>query len=112
MDDLEYSPDILKGFDVKEGREFTLRLRKGHKWSDGHPFTAEDFRFYWEDVANNNKLMPRGLPKALMVENEPPKFEVNRRNDDPLHLAQAESENSSPGLPDRVHSRSTARLTI
>ena len=74
--DLRYSPDILKSFEAREGREFTLRLRKGHRWSDGHPFTAEDFRFYWEDVANNKKLMSRGLPKALLVENEPPKFEV------------------------------------
>ena len=74
--DLEYAPDILKSFEVRESREFTLRLRKGHKWSDGHPFTAEDFRFYWEDVANNKKLMPRGLPKAMLVENEPPTFEV------------------------------------
>ena len=30
-------PDILESFEVEEGRIFTLRLRKGHKWSDGHP---------------------------------------------------------------------------
>ncbi|MEM7212460.1 MAG: ABC transporter substrate-binding protein [Pseudomonadota bacterium] len=75
-EDLEYTPDILKSYDVKEGRVFTLQLRKGHKWSDGHPFTSEDFRFYWEDIANNKKLTPRGLPKAMLVENEPPTFEV------------------------------------
>ena len=46
---LEFEPDILHRIDVSEGREFTLHLRPGHKWSDGHPFTAEDFRFYWED---------------------------------------------------------------
>ena len=74
--DLEFAPDILKSFDVKDGRQFTFRLRRGHRWSDGHPFTAEDFRYYWEDVANNKKLKPRGLPKAMLVENEPPKFEV------------------------------------
>ena len=39
-------PDILAGIDVQEGRIFTLRLRKGHRWSDGAPFTAEDFRYY------------------------------------------------------------------
>lgn len=73
---LKYSPDILKSFDVRDGREFTFRLRKGHKWSDGHPFTTEDFRYYWENVANNKELSPRGLPKALLVEKEPPIFEV------------------------------------
>jgi ABC-type transport system substrate-binding protein len=38
-DRLELVSDILKDYTVEEGRIFTLRLRKGHKWSDGHPFT-------------------------------------------------------------------------
>src|SRR4051794_30478330 len=38
-------PDMLEGLDVVEDRIFTLRLRVGHKWSDGQPFTAEDFRY-------------------------------------------------------------------
>ena len=69
-------PDILESFDVQEGRIFTLKLRKGHRWSDGHPFTTEDFRYYWEDVANNKELAPAGPPKDLLVEGEKPKFEV------------------------------------
>ncbi|MGH8732510.1 MAG: ABC transporter substrate-binding protein, partial [Burkholderiales bacterium] len=69
-------PDILESFDVQEGRIFTLRLRKGHRWSDGHPFTTEDFRYYWEDVASNKELAPAGPPKDLLVEGEKPKFEV------------------------------------
>src|SRR5687767_7844285 len=47
---LELVPDIAKAVEVEDGRIFTLKLRKGHRWSDGHPFTAEDFRYYWEDV--------------------------------------------------------------
>ena len=69
-------PDILESFDVREGRIFTLKLRKGHKWSDGHPFTAEDFRYYWEDVANNSNLAPSGPPRDMLVAGEPPKFEI------------------------------------
>ena len=42
---LELEPDILKKFDVEGGRIFTFHLRRGHKWSDGHPFTTEDFRY-------------------------------------------------------------------
>ncbi|MDA0260935.1 MAG: ABC transporter substrate-binding protein, partial [Proteobacteria bacterium] len=45
-------PDILESVDVIDDRVFTFRLRKGHKWSDGHPFTSEDFRYYWQDMAN------------------------------------------------------------
>src|SRR5690349_24058478 len=59
---LDIVPDILESIDVQEGRVFTLRLRKGHRWSDGHPFTAEDSRYYWEDVASNREPSPSGPP--------------------------------------------------
>lgn len=72
----EIVPDILESVDVVEGRIFTLKLRRGHKWSDGRPFTAEDFRYFWEDVANNEELSPAGPPRDLLVEGEPPKFEM------------------------------------
>ncbi len=70
--DLNFAADLLESFEVKEEREFTFRLRKGHKWSDGHPFTAEDFRYYWEDMANDKSVSKKGLPSALLVEGEGP----------------------------------------
>ena len=73
---LNIVPDILESLDVKEGRIFTLHLRKGHRWSDGAPFTSEDFRYYWEDVANNRELSPSGPPRDMIVAGEMPKFEV------------------------------------
>lgn len=69
-------PDILESFDVQDGRVFTLHLRKGHKWSTGDPFTAEDFRYYWEDVALNKELSPFGPPSQLLADGELPKFQV------------------------------------
>ena len=69
-------PDILTSVDVQDGRVFTLHLRSGHKWSDGHPFTSEDFRYWFEDVAQNNQLSPSGLPVSMMVQGEVPRFEV------------------------------------
>ena len=75
-DKFELRPDILESFEVEEGRIFTLQIRKGHKWSDGHPFTSEDFRYYWEDVANNEELSRSGLPQVLLSNGKPPKFEV------------------------------------
>lgn len=74
--ELKLVPDILERFEVKEGREFTLTLRPGHKWSDGHPFTTEDFRYYWEDMATNKKLSPLGPRKKLLVGKELPEFRV------------------------------------
>lgn len=57
--------DILERIEVSEGRSFTLHLRAGHKWSDGHPFTGEDFRYWWEDIAGNDQLYPSGPPVFL-----------------------------------------------
>ena len=74
--DFRLAPDLLEDVEVREGRIFTLRLRPGHRWSDGHPFTAEDFRYYWEDIATNDALAPFGPPRAYLVEGEPPRFEV------------------------------------
>ena len=69
-------PDILKSVDVKDGRRFTLNLRKGHRWSDGHPFTAEDFRYWWEDMATDPDISKLGPPVFMLVNGKPPKFEV------------------------------------
>jgi peptide/nickel transport system substrate-binding protein len=74
--DLNLVPDILKDVEVEDGRVFTLRLREGHRWSDGAPFTTEDFRYYWEDVANDEQLSPFGPPSQLLVEGEPPVVEI------------------------------------
>ena len=74
--DYEIHPDILAGVEVKDGRSFTLKLRKGHHWSDGHPFTAEDFRYWWEDVANNPDLAPSGPPKDMLIDGLAPSFEL------------------------------------
>jgi peptide/nickel transport system substrate-binding protein len=68
-------PDILESIDVKGDRVFTMKLRKGHRWSDGQPFTTDDFRYFWDDVANNKELSPTGPPSDLLVNGEPPKVE-------------------------------------
>ncbi len=73
---LTLEPDILKAVDVENGSVFTLHLRKGMKWSDGQPFTAEDFRYWFEDVAGNRHLAPSGLPVDLLPNGEKPHFEV------------------------------------
>ena len=72
---LQLVADILEDFEVVEGRIFTLYLRKGHRWSDGHAFTSEDFRYYWEDIANDPELSKGGPPKTLLVDGEAPLVE-------------------------------------
>jgi peptide/nickel transport system substrate-binding protein len=67
--------DILESYEDKDNKVFTLHLRRGMKWSDGEPFTTEDFRYWWDDVANNKELSPSGPPKDLIVDGKPPKVE-------------------------------------
>jgi len=44
-------PHIAKSWSKNEdATEWTFTLRKGLKWSDGHPVTTEDVMFYWDDV--------------------------------------------------------------
>lgn len=74
--DLRLAPDILAAVENRQDRIFTLHLRPGHKWSDGRPFTSEDFRYYWEDVANNPQLSPNGPAAELIVDGVPPKVEI------------------------------------
>ncbi len=70
--DLKIQPDLAESFEVEGNRIFTFKLRKGHRWSDGAPFTSEDFRYWWDDVANNRKLSPTGPPVPLLVDGEYP----------------------------------------
>ena len=64
-------PNLLKGWDASDdGTRFTLHLRKGVRWSDGVPFTADDLLFYWDDIALNTELSP-SPPAKLMRAGEP-----------------------------------------
>lgn len=74
--DFDLQPDILRRVDVEDNKVFTFHLRPGHRWSDGHPFTAEDFRFWWEDVANNDALNPAGPPDVLLPEGRRPQVRI------------------------------------
>ncbi len=75
-DKLQLQADILEKIEVEEGRIFTLHIRPGHRWSDGVPFTSEDFRFYWQDKATHPVLAPYGPPPAMMRSDEIPRFKV------------------------------------
>lgn len=45
------APNIFKGVEVLEkGKIIRCKLREGLKWSDGHPYTAEDLLFWYNDM--------------------------------------------------------------
>ncbi len=63
---VRYSPDGTKvepkyASSVTSTTDFTtwtVKLRKGAKWSDGSPFTADDITFWYTDVLLNKDLTP------------------------------------------------------
>jgi peptide/nickel transport system substrate-binding protein len=61
-----------------DGRIIAILLRKGHRWSDGHPFTADDFVFWYEDVYMNKDLVPTPNPD-FMVNGKPGR--LHKRDD-------------------------------
>ena len=58
-------PDQVKGYELAEDNmTFTMYLREGMKWSNGDPFTAEDFRFKHE-MDMDEGISTWGYPEQL-----------------------------------------------
>ncbi|MGB0696042.1 MAG: ABC transporter substrate-binding protein [Rhodospirillaceae bacterium] len=76
-DDLQtVKPNIAKSWEWNdEATELTVHLRKGHKWSDGAPFTAEDVVFWYEDLILNPDVYPE-TPSRWLFAGEPLKVEA------------------------------------
>src|SRR5437870_11852838 len=61
-------PNLARALEMQDGRSTSLlHLRTGMKWSDGKPFTADDFVFWFEEVYRNKDLVP--TPSAAMAIN-------------------------------------------
>jgi len=59
IDGTEVVLNVAQGWEVSpDGKQFTFKLRKGMKWSDGEPYTADDIVFYYEDHLMNEELTP------------------------------------------------------
>jgi peptide/nickel transport system substrate-binding protein len=55
----EFRPALARSWEFSDDDTvFTIQLRQGHKWSDGQPFTADDFVFWYEDIYLNTDLVP------------------------------------------------------
>jgi peptide/nickel transport system substrate-binding protein len=58
-DGAKIEPKIAAGWQSSpDFKTWTIRLRRGARWSDGAPFTADDIVFWYKDVLLNKDLMP------------------------------------------------------
>lgn len=61
----DVTPNICESFTLnRSGTEFTFKLRRGLRWSDGRPFTADDVVFAVNDLGTHKVLAPR--PQARL----------------------------------------------
>ena len=59
-------PNIAKGWEWNDDyTQLTFFLRKGHKWSDGAPFTAEDVEFWYENLNMDTNIIAK--PKDYVL---------------------------------------------
>jgi peptide/nickel transport system substrate-binding protein len=86
----ELVPNVCKDWEMSEdGRTVTLYLRRGMKWSDGYPFTADDWMFWYEDIFQyeglayrDSSLETNGVPLVMERVDD---YTVQIKFEDPYH---------------------------
>lgn len=77
-------PNVAKAWEWNSDlTEITFHLRKGHKWSDGQPFTTDDVVFYFNDIIKNKDLNET-VPPEWVIGGKP--VEVTKVDDQTFTL--------------------------
>lgn len=68
-DDLQtIVPNIAKSWEWNDDfTQLTFKLRKGHKWSDGAPFTSADVKFWYDNMALDPKIIEKPKDYVLVA---------------------------------------------
>jgi len=77
-------PKLAKSFSISDnGKDYIITLRKGIKWSDGKPITADDVVFTWRDIifagfgntsTRDSIIIDGKLPTVEKIDNYTVKF--------------------------------------
>jgi peptide/nickel transport system substrate-binding protein len=64
-------PNLAQSLEISpDGLVTTVKLRPGTKWSDGAPFTVDNFVYWLDDYENNDELRPGRISSYLRGINE------------------------------------------
>lgn len=59
-------PNVAKSFEFNDNfTELTIELREGHRWSDGAPFTAEDVKFWYDNLIMDTNVTEKPKDRFL-----------------------------------------------
>lgn len=79
----EVVPRLAKSIEIKNNKEYIIHLRRGLKWSDGKPLTADDVVFTWDKIifggfgntsTRDNLYINGKLPTVSKIDNYTVKF--------------------------------------
>lgn len=72
----EVVPNVAQSWEASEdSRTYTLKLREGHKWSDGSPFTANDVAWVINDIISDDGFVG-SKPQSIFPPDNPVSAEV------------------------------------
>ena len=84
-------PDIVERYEVEDGgRTFTFYLRKGHRWSDGAPFTSADFAYWWNQRRERRRALARRPARDPPSRRRDAEGDLPRPDDGAVSLVQAQ----------------------
>ncbi|MBI5691263.1 MAG: ABC transporter permease subunit [Verrucomicrobia bacterium] len=94
-------PHVAKTWEVSPDRRvYTFELRRGMRWSDGHPVSADDIVFWYEHEVRYFNLVPKllragpELGRVTKVDDRRVRFEFSQAN--PLFLERLASTGMNP----------------
>ena len=68
----EVVPQLAKSFEIK-GNDYIIHLRKGIKWTDGNPITAEDVMYTYQEIVFKGLGNPSTMD-AMMIDGKLPEL--------------------------------------